>query len=82
MDSDVTHKLIIGSLVQSQKEAAYGAGEGIIWLDGVHCSGNETSLDHCLHLPWGQSDCKHQEDVGVVCSHDLTVSIGSIFSLA
>ncbi|XP_062709478.1 uncharacterized protein LOC134288486 isoform X1 [Aedes albopictus] len=49
----------------------YKQGTGQIWLDQVACSGNETSIDDCIHWHWGEHNCGHGEDVGVKCG--LTV---------
>uniref|UniRef100_A0A8B9KVN1 Lysyl oxidase homolog n=1 Tax=Astyanax mexicanus TaxID=7994 RepID=A0A8B9KVN1_ASTMX len=50
--------------------AKYGAGTGEIWLDNVMCSGSETSIDKCLSRGWGNSDCTHEEDAGVICKDE------------
>lgn len=43
---------------------------GKIWLDNVICSGTEKSIEKCNSRGWGNSDCTHDEDAGIVCKDE------------
>ncbi|XP_066153612.1 uncharacterized protein [Euwallacea fornicatus] len=65
-------KIVCSSLGYSgpafvKKDAYFGQSNGPIWLDQVSCKGNETALEKCTHWDWGESNCDHSEDVGVIC---------------
>ncbi|GAB1290963.1 Lysyl oxidase homolog 3 [Apodemus speciosus] len=47
--------------------AKYGPGTGRIWLDNLSCRGTEGSVTECASRGWGNSDCTHDEDAGVIC---------------
>uniref|UniRef100_A0A3B4G5I5 Soluble scavenger receptor cysteine-rich domain-containing protein SSC5D n=1 Tax=Pundamilia nyererei TaxID=303518 RepID=A0A3B4G5I5_9CICH len=64
----VCRELSCGAAMEAKKGAFFGQGKDEIWLDDVQCVGHESSILKCQHRPFGQNNCGHSEDAGVVCS--------------
>ncbi|XP_054989105.1 HHIP-like protein 1 [Sorex araneus] len=66
----VCRQLGFAHAVRAAKRAEFGEGRALpILLDDVRCTGAEASLLDCSHRGVGRHNCGHQEDAGVVCSH-------------
>ena len=63
----VCHQLGYARATRATSRAEFGRGSGRIWMDNVLCTGLENSLDECNFNGWGQHNCYHGEDAGVVC---------------
>uniref|UniRef100_A0A8C5ARL0 Soluble scavenger receptor cysteine-rich domain-containing protein SSC5D n=1 Tax=Gadus morhua TaxID=8049 RepID=A0A8C5ARL0_GADMO len=63
----VCNSLDCGTALEINPSAFYGQGKGMIWLDDVQCTGQETSLLKCKQSGLSFNNCGHGEDVGVVC---------------
>ncbi|XP_026370906.1 HHIP-like protein 1 [Ursus maritimus] len=67
----VCRQLGFAHAVRATKRAEFGEGRSLpILLDDVRCAGSERNLLECTHAGVGTHNCGHQEDAGVVCSHE------------
>ncbi|XP_074387840.1 scavenger receptor cysteine-rich domain-containing group B protein-like isoform X5 [Zonotrichia albicollis] len=57
-----------GPALEAPGAARYGRGVGPIWLDDVTCTGEEPDFFRCAHRAWGEHNCHHGEDAGVICA--------------
>ncbi|XP_025868344.2 HHIP-like protein 1 isoform X3 [Vulpes vulpes] len=66
----VCRQLGFAHAARATKRAEFGEGRALpILLDDVRCAGSERNLLECTHAGVGTHNCGHQEDAGVVCSH-------------
>lgn len=59
-----------GRALGAPGRSPFGPGSGPILLDDVRCAGSEKTLLECAHAALGAHNCSHEEDAGVVCSHE------------
>ncbi|NXW33009.1 C163A protein, partial [Phaetusa simplex] len=71
----VCKQLRCGHAIKAFTSAHYGEGSGQIWLDDVNCTGAESDLWTCPSRAWGQHNCQHKEDAGVLCSEFLDLRL-------
>ncbi|NXL38438.1 C163A protein, partial [Glaucidium brasilianum] len=73
----VCKQLRCGHAIKAVASAHYGEGSGQIWLDDVNCTGAESDLWECPSRAWGQHNCQHKEDAGVLCSEFLALRLAN-----
>ncbi|NXX21391.1 C163A protein, partial [Podargus strigoides] len=73
----VCRQLRCGQATRAFPSAHYGEGSGQIWLDDVNCTGAEADLWACPSRAWGQHNCQHKEDAGVLCSESLALRLAN-----
>ena len=64
----VCRQLGFAGAVAANTSAAFGQGAGQIWMDNLQCTGDESHLTECSHNGWGNENCVHSEDAGVMCN--------------
>ncbi|XP_038135029.1 tenascin-X-like [Cyprinodon tularosa] len=64
----VCRELGCGTALEATTQAEFDPGTGPIWLDNVDCNGTESLLIQCSHNGFGNHNCVHNEDAGVICS--------------
>ncbi|KAI8496828.1 scavenger receptor [Branchiostoma belcheri] len=70
-DADVVCKMLdYPSAKLVRNDAHFGQGRGPIYMDDLHCNGDENSLFNCSYPGWTINDlnCSHDQAAGVECT--------------
>jgi len=61
----------------------YGAGDGLIWLNSVTCTGTEQHIGKCSQDDWRAHNCTHHQDVAISCISNMSVAneVDSVMSV-
>ncbi|XP_048012181.1 scavenger receptor cysteine-rich type 1 protein M130-like [Megalobrama amblycephala] len=63
----VCREMNCGRALRAVGDAHFEQGSGPIWMDEVKCTGSESTLEKCKLKRWGENNCGHHEDAGVIC---------------
>ena len=66
----VCHQLGFHGDAEAIPNSIFGVGSQStsIWLTNVLCTGTEDYVADCPHNSWGNNNCHHYQDVGVICT--------------
>lgn len=60
-------------------QGKFAPGTGSIFMDDLYCpDGNEPMLSNCFAKRWGDHNCLHEDDVGVMCTNTPEAENGAV----
>ncbi|ROI15341.1 Deleted in malignant brain tumors 1 protein [Anabarilius grahami] len=71
----VCRQLGCGAALRADGNSAFGAGEGVVWLNRVECRGNEIHLWDCPLSLKNHTDCSNKEHAGLTCADHVPLRL-------